>query len=143
MSRHSLPLRTAGLLLMPLLAAALSPAADAPKPSRADLQAQARRCRQVLKTSVIDFYLPACVDRTNGGYFEALQGDQFAPAGEKFLTLQARQLWFFSTLAAAGVETEAARAAAKTGFDFLEGKFRDRTHGGYFAKVADAGRPTD
>src|SRR5262249_51221683 len=66
-----------------------------------------------------------------------------APAGEKFLTLQARQLWFFSTLAAAGLEKEAALAAAKGGFDFLEGKFRDRAHGGYFAKVSDAGKPTD
>ena len=28
-------------------------------------------------------------------------------------------------------------------FDFLEAKFRDRTHGGYFAKVADDGKPTD
>src|SRR2546429_560248 len=36
-----------------------------------------------------------------------------------------------------------ALAAAKTGFDFLEGKFRDRAHGGYFAKVTDDGKPTD
>src|SRR5205085_10964492 len=105
--------------------------------------AQARRCRQILKTSIIDFYLPACVDRTNGGYLESLRNNQFAPTGEKFLTLQARQLWFFSTLAAAGIEKEAALAAARTGFEFIEGKFRDRSHGGYFAKVADDGRPTD
>ena len=116
---------------------------SAEPPGRADLKARAQRCRQILKTSVIDFYLPACVDRTNGGYFESLRGDTFAPTGEKFLTLQARQLWFFSTLAAAGIEKDAALAAAKSGFDFLEGKFRDRAHGGYFAKVSDAGRPTD
>lgn len=114
-----------------------------PRPARAELKARAERCRQTLKASIIDFYLPACVDRANGGYFESLQGDKFAPAGEKFLTLQARQLWFFSTLAAAGIERDAALAAAKVGFDFLEGKFRDRSRGGYFAKVSDDGRPTD
>ncbi|MFO0845631.1 MAG: AGE family epimerase/isomerase [Gemmataceae bacterium] len=129
-----------GLLLLP---PATPPSARGEGPASADLHAQARRCRQVLRASVIDFYLPACVDRTNGGYLEALRGDRFAPTGEKFLTLQARQLWFFSTLAEAGLQKEAALAAAKTGFDFLEAKFRDRAHGGYFAKVSDEGRPTD
>jgi mannobiose 2-epimerase len=130
------------LLSAPLLAASLA-RNDAPSPSRADLQAQARRCRKILESSIIDFYLPACVDRTNGGYLEALREDRFVPTGEKFLTLQARQLWFFSTLAAAGIRKEASLAAARTGFDFLEKKFRDRTHGGYFAKVSDEGLPTD
>jgi cellobiose epimerase len=129
--------------LLALLLLAPTALAGPPRPSRADLEAQAARCRRLLKSSVIDFYLPACVDRANGGYLEALKGGRFVPTGEKFLTLQARQLWFFSTLAAAGIEKDAARAAAKTGFDFLEGKFRDRKHGGYFAKVSDAGRPTD
>jgi mannobiose 2-epimerase len=136
-----------GLLLLALLPATPSSRRDAPAPrrapSRAGLQAQARRCRKILKASIIDFYLPACVDRTNGGYLETLRGDRFAPAGEKFLTLQARQLWFFSTLAAAGIQKKAALAAARTGFDFLEKKFRDQRHGGYFAKVSDSGRPTD
>ncbi len=126
-----------------LVAAPATPAGEPARPSPDELRGQARRCRQLLKTSVIDFYLPACVDREHGGYLESLKDGRFAPAGEKFLTLQARQVWFFSTLAAAGVEKEAARAAAKTGFDFLEGKFRDRVHGGYFAKVSDDGRPTD
>ncbi|HMF13388.1 MAG TPA: AGE family epimerase/isomerase, partial [Gemmataceae bacterium] len=117
--------------------------ADKSGPSRNGLEAQARRCRQILKTSIIDFYLPACVDRVNGGYLESLKDGQFAPTGEKFVTLQARQLWFFSTLVLAGIEKEAALDAAKSGFNFLEAKFRDRRSGGYFAKVADDGRPTD
>jgi mannobiose 2-epimerase len=91
----------------------------------------------------VDFYLPACVDPTNGGYFESLRDGKFVPTGEKFLTMQGRQLWFFSSLAREGVEEKAALAAAKTGFNFLEGRMRDRRHGGYFAKVSDAGRPTD
>jgi mannose/cellobiose epimerase-like protein (N-acyl-D-glucosamine 2-epimerase family) len=107
------------------------------------LQKQAQRCRQILKSRIIDFYLPACVDRVNGGFLESLVGDKFAPTGEKFLTLQARQLWFFSKLVASGIDKATAIAACKSGFDFLEANFRDRTHGGYFAKVSDAGKPTD
>jgi mannobiose 2-epimerase len=130
------------VLLVGVLLPAAAVAAD-PPPERAALLQQAQRCRQILKTSIVDFYLPACVDSVNGGYLESLRGGKFAPTGEKFLTLQGRQLWFFSTLAREGIEEKAARAAAKSGFDFLEGHLRDRKHGGYFAKVNDAGRPTD
>jgi mannobiose 2-epimerase len=146
MRRSLIPTHAAGFLVLLSVAGAAAlgdPPSTTPGPSRSDLQVQARRCRQILKTSIIDFYLPACVDRTNGGYLESLQGDRFAPTGEKFLTLQARQLWFFSTLAASGQQKEAALAAARSGFDFLEGHFRDRTHGGYFSRVSDAGKPTD
>src|SRR5262249_35582024 len=136
--------RAAGPVLL-ALAVAAPPAhgnpPPAPRPSQADLREQAHRCRHILKTSVIDFYLPACADRSNGGYLESLTDDRFAPAGEKFLTLQARQLWFFSTLAATNTEKEAALAAARTGFEFLEAHFRDRANGGYFSKVSDAGKP--
>lgn len=107
------------------------------------LEGQANRCRQILKANIIDFYLPACLDRTNGGYLESLKDNRFTPTGEKFLTLQARQIWFFSTIAAAGIERDAALAAAKSGFDFLEKNFRDKANGGYYSKVSDAGQPTD
>ena len=36
-----------------------------------------------------------------------------------------------------------ARAAAKIGFDFLEGRMHDSRYGGYFAKVSDAGQVKD
>jgi mannobiose 2-epimerase len=118
-------------------------AAAPPAPARAQLLRQARRCRHILKTSLVDFYLPAAVDRRHGGYFESLRGGKLAPTGEKFLTLQGRQLWFFSTLAREGIEPKAARAAARVGFEFLEKRMRDRRHGGYFSKVSDAGEPRD
>jgi mannobiose 2-epimerase len=114
-----------------------------PTVPRAELLQQAQRCRDILKTSLVDFYLPACVDTVNGGYLESLRGGKFAPTGEKFLTLQGRQLWFFSTLARAGVAEKSAGATAKSGFDFLEGRMRDRHYGGYFCKVSDDGQPTD
>ena len=69
MCNHRLLGYLAGILFFPHAAATL-PAADDPPPgvrgpSRTELQTQARRCRQILKTSIIDFYLPACIDRTN------------------------------------------------------------------------------
>jgi mannobiose 2-epimerase len=142
---NALPVLAACALLLTLLPSA--PADNPPSapagPSPAELRRQARRCRQILKTSLVDFYLPACVDKVHGGYLESLRGGKFVPTGERFLVLQARQLWFFSALAEAGIEKEAALSAARSGFDFLEGKFRDRARGGYFAKVSDAGTPTD
>ncbi len=125
-----------------LLVPTATPSAE-PPPSRELLREQARRCRDILDKSLVDFYLPACVDRTNGGYFESLRDGKFVPMGEKFLVLQARQLWFFSTLAREGIRREEALAAAKSGFDFLENHMRDRSNGGYFAKVTDAGEAKD
>jgi mannobiose 2-epimerase len=117
-------------------------AADEP-PTRAALLEQAARCKRTLKAGVIDFYLPAAVDRERGGYLESLRDGKFAPTGEKFLTLQARQLWFFGTIARENIDRDAALAAAKSGFEFLDAKMRDRRHGGYFSKVTDAGEPKD
>src|ERR1700693_454764 len=113
------------------------------KPERAALLREAARCRSLLKTSIVDFYLPACIDTVNGGYLESLRDGKFAPTGEKFLTLQGRQLWFFSTLAREGIEKPAALGAAKSGIDFLRTHMHDRAHGGYFSKVSDTGKPID
>ena len=92
------------LLVAQLLCLDLKVLAAQPEgpPTRALLLEEAKRCRHILKTSLVDFYLPASVDKANGGYFETLRGGKLAPAGEKFLTLQGRHLWFFSTLAARG-----------------------------------------
>jgi mannobiose 2-epimerase len=133
------------LLLTSSLAsyALTQPRAYDTSPTADELLQQAKRCRQILKTSLVDFYLPAAVDRVGGGYLESLRGGKLAATGEKFLTLQGRQLWFFSTLASEGMQRDAAREAAKAGFDFLENKMRDRRHGGYFSKVTDTGEPKD
>jgi three-Cys-motif partner protein len=62
----SLAVRAAFAFLLALLGTAPTVGRDRPPvpggPSRADLQSQAQRCRRILKTSIIDFYLPACVD---------------------------------------------------------------------------------
>ncbi|MCX6991084.1 MAG: AGE family epimerase/isomerase [Chlamydiae bacterium] len=109
---------------------------------KSSLLEDASRCRRILKTSLSDFYLPKAVDRA-GGYIENWRDGRFVLSGEKFLVMQARQLWFFSTLAIEGIESKAALAAAKSGFNFLENRMRDRSHGGYFSKVTDRGIPKD
>jgi mannobiose 2-epimerase len=126
-------------MLVLLLMAVTSLATPGPE----EFRKQAARCERLLRESVIQFYLPACLDTRNGGYLESLHGNSFVPSGEKFLTLQARQLWFFSTLALEGYEREAALAAARHGFEFLQNKMLDRENGGYFSKVTDAGEPKD
>jgi cellobiose epimerase len=140
--------RGRSLLLALLLAAPFAPwAAPAPAPaatpSKEMLLREAERCRAILRSSLIDFYLPASLDRMHGGYKESLRDGQFALTGEKFLTLQTRQLWFFSTLALEGYEPEAALEAARHGFNFIQAHMLDPRHGGYFSKVTDSGEPRD
>ncbi len=110
--------------------------------SSAVLREQAARCRSILKRSIVDFYLPANVDIERGGYYEFSRDRAFVPGGEKFLVMQSRQLWFFSKLAAEGIEREASLPAARWGFAFLQ-KMHDPVNGGYVAKVTDEGAPTD
>jgi cellobiose epimerase len=129
------------VLIISSIVPSFGQAPDPPAPE--ELLRQAERCRSILKTSLVDFYLPACVDTVNGGYMESLRDGKFVLTGEKFLTLQARQLWFFSTLAIEGVEKEKALAAALSGFEFMESKMRDRKHGGYYSKVTDDGGRKD
>jgi mannobiose 2-epimerase len=113
-------------------------------PTAARLREQALQCRQILSNSLVDFYLPNCLDRTSGGYKENLNehGD-FTLTGEKFLTLQARQVWFFSTLALEGIDHDRSLEAAKHGFTFIYEKMRDKQKGGYFSKVTDEGQVKD
>jgi cellobiose epimerase len=108
-----------------------------------ELLRQAERCRKILRENIIDFYLPASIDQKNGGYLESLRDGRFVATGEKFLTLQARQLWFFSTLAIEGYEKEKALSAAQSGFKFLQARMFDPVHGGYYSKVTDDGSPRD
>ena len=129
-----------GNTLVPVKAVVGEPLSAA---ERVECRTLAVRCRELLARSVIEFYLPACVDTNQGGYFEVLRDGRFAPGPEKFLTLQSRQVWFFSTLAAEGIQRERALAAAQHGYDFLQRAFLDRTNGGYFSKVSPEGRPAD
>jgi mannobiose 2-epimerase len=117
---------------------------SAEHPSAAELREQAGVCRDLLNRSVIDFYLPHSLDTVHGGYLETLDAEgRFYPEGGKFLVLQARQLWLFSTLAEAGIRRDQTRAAADSGYRFLQEHFLDRQHGGYISRVAREGAAED
>jgi len=111
-------------------------------PPRTELMSQSARCRDILRANIFDFYIK-CLDQTNGGYLEAMQTNTFIATGEKFLTLQARQLWFFSTIVNEGHDTNAAMQAARHGYVFLTQRFHDAKNGGFYSKVNDQGSPTD
>ena len=92
--------------------------------ARLDFRSLSEKCNQQLKSSIVDFYLPHCVDQTNGGYLETIDADgKFCESEYKFLTLQSRQMWFFCQLAINGIEKEESLAAAKSGYDFLQAHF--------------------
>jgi mannobiose 2-epimerase len=112
-------------------------------PSPVDYAAEAQRCRKLLESSVTKFFLPRCLDTQHGGYYENWNDGQFLNTGEKFLTQQARDLWFFSTLAHHGIQKDAALRAARHGYDFLQKHFHDSVHGGYYSKVKDNGDVSD
>ncbi len=120
-----------------------APAPEPPPITKTQLNSQARRCRAILQNSLIKFYLPHSLDLGNGGYFESLQDTNFTLIGEKFLTMQARQLWFFSALALEGYDKRAALDAARHGYLFLNQKMRDPVNGGYYSKVTDEGAIKD
>lgn len=105
--------------------------------------ATAKRCRHLLETSLVNFYLPGSLDSEFGGYLEEVDTNGEFVGGEKFLTLQARQVWFFSKLAVSGMRRAESLAAAKSGFDFLRAHFYDKANGGYFAKTLRDGTPSD
>ena len=108
--------------------------------SPADLKL-AEECRQKLE-SLTGFYLKS-VDPKNGGYLEDLSENGDFDGSEKFLTLQARHIWFFSHMAIAGVQTKETQAAAESGYQFLEEHFFDKENGGYFTKTTRAGESKD
>lgn len=121
-----------------------SSAVSTAQPTDDELAKQAERCHQLLVRSVVDFYLPHCVDTEHGGYLEQLDAQgAFASGHGKFLTLQARQLWLFSVLAVNGIRKDEALAAADSGYKFLLAHFRDLRNGGYYSRVSDTGEPTD
>ena len=118
-------------------------AEDRPPPTQSDLTEAAERCRTMLQTSIVDFYYPHALDTEYGGFKELHHDGAFVHRGERFVLMQARQLWSFSHFALAGLQKEESLAAAKSGFDYLQRHLLDRAHGGYYAKVTDAGEPID
>jgi mannobiose 2-epimerase len=78
-----------------------------------------------------------------GGYHEAIDDSGKFVTGEKFLTLQARQVWFFSNLAVNDIDQAESVRLAEHGLDGLRKLFYDKKNGGYFLKIGKDGSVID
>ena len=104
----------------------------------------ADRCRKILEDSLVDFYVPHSKDEVGGGYHEALDEKGDFVEGEKFLTLQSRQIWFISNLAANKIKPSESQRLAEHGCANLRKSFYDQENGGYYELFdADWKRITD
>jgi len=96
-----------------------------------------------LETNLLPFWRVRSLDRRRGGFIAEMASDgtvrEDAPRG---LILNARLLWTFSALSCE-LGDPRDLALARRAFDVLEGRFRDREHGGYFWRVDADGRPLD
>jgi mannobiose 2-epimerase len=96
-----------------------------------------------LEANLLPFWRERSLDHVHGGFIGEMAGDgtvrDDAPRG---LILNARLLWTFSALSRE-LGDERDLALARRAFDVLEGRFRDREHGGYVWRIDADGRPLD
>jgi N-acylglucosamine 2-epimerase len=109
-------------------------------PSTRRFEELARQYQDNLLQDVIPFWLENSLDKQNGGYFTCLNRDGKVYDTDKFVWLQARQVWTFSTLYNQVDARPEWLEAARLGFDFLSEKGRDREGNWYFA-LDRRGRP--
>lgn len=93
----------------------------------------ARQYRENLLDSVIPFWLRHSLDQKNGGYFTCLDRQGEVYDTDKFLWLQARQVWTFSTLYNKLEKRAEWLETARLGAAFLRKYGRDREGNWYFA----------
>jgi N-acylglucosamine 2-epimerase len=100
----------------------------------------AELCRHALFEDVIPFWETHSIDWEHGGYFTCLdrRGEVFDT--DKFVWLQARQVWTFSMLYNRVERRDAWLAIATNGADFLRKHGRDRDGNWYFSLDRE-GRP--
>ena len=101
---------------------------------------QAQRYRRALLDDVLPFWERHSVDREQGGYFTCLGRDGAVFDTDKFLWLQARQVWMFSMLYNRLERREAWLQLARHGAEFLRRHGRDAEGNWYFSLTRD-GRP--
>jgi N-acylglucosamine 2-epimerase len=99
-----------------------------------------RRYADALTGDVIPFWLRHSPDRRCGGYFTCLDRDGTVFDTDKFVWLQARQVWMFSRFFNEMEPREEFLQTARLGADFLLEHGRDPEGDWYFA-LDRAGRP--
>lgn len=93
-----------------------------------------------LLSEVIPFWEKHSPDLQNGGYFTCLLADGTVYDTDKFIWLQARQVWMFSKLYNQVEPRESWRQMAKLGADFLE-KHGSDANGQYYFSLEQSGKP--
>ncbi len=100
----------------------------------------AQQYRSALLDDVIPFWERHSVDREAGGYFTCLERDGTVYDTDKFVWLQARQVWTFSMLSNRLEQREGWLDVARHGAEFLRRHGRDAGGNWYFSLTRD-GRP--
>lgn len=93
-----------------------------------------------LLNNIIPFWERHSLDRTNGGYFTCLDREGKVYDTDKFMWLQGRQAWMFSTLYNQVEPKENWLEIAKSGVDFIRHKGMDAQGNVYFSLTAN-GQP--
>jgi N-acylglucosamine 2-epimerase len=100
----------------------------------------AEQYRQALLDDVIPFWERHSIDRDCGGYFTCLDRDGTVFDTDKFVWLQARQVWTFSTLYNRVGKRETWLEIARHGAEFLRAHGTD-DHGDWYFALDRAGQP--
>ena len=98
------------------------------------------RYRDALLADVLPFWERHSLDREHGGYFTCLGRDGAVYDTDKFLWLQARQVWMFSMLFNRLERRASWLEVARHGAEFLRHHGRDRDGNWYFSLTRE-GRP--
>ncbi len=93
-----------------------------------------------LLNEVVPFWELHSPDTENGGYFTCLNEKGEVYDTDKFIWLQARQVWMFSTLYREVEPREEWKNMAKLGAEFLQKYGRD-TEGNWYFSLDKSGRP--
>jgi len=107
---------------------------------REDLHTIAGRYRSALLDDVIPFWMKYSPDRDRGGFFTCLDRQGKVYDTDKFIWLQAREVWMFSHLYNNVEKRQEWLVMALSGAAFLERYGRDG-HGNFFFSLHREGKP--
>ena len=105
-----------------------------------DFRTRADEHRAALLDDVMPFWQQHSIDREHGGYFTCLERDGSVYDTDKFVWLQARQVWMFSALHNRLERRASWLDVARHGAEFLRAHGTDSDGNWYFALARD-GRP--
>ena len=93
-----------------------------------------------LRNNILPFWYSKSADREHGGYFTCLTREGNVYDTDKFIWLQGRQVWTFSTMYRALGQQEEWKDFALLGAEFLQKHGRDQ-EGNWFFSLQRDGKP--